>query len=133
MYCKHCGELLGTNDIAMEHAGTCPVMTGDFSPPDDYQKEKGMDKENIEGLKVLIDRMENVSKAAKGYADRHKRLLEDMEKDKDYDPLECLPGLMYVKHDLIESLREAKMPHILKRALEDKPPVKKVFLDEIIE
>jgi hypothetical protein len=34
MYCIHCGETLGNNDIAMEHAGKCPVMTGDFSPPD---------------------------------------------------------------------------------------------------
>lgn len=34
MHCIHCGETLYNNDIAMEHAGKCPVMTGDFSPPD---------------------------------------------------------------------------------------------------
>jgi hypothetical protein len=44
MMCIHCGETLVNNDDATTHAGKCPIMTGDFSPPEeDVDKAKFSD------------------------------------------------------------------------------------------
>lgn len=40
--CKYCG-FSGTNDEMADHAGECPVMTADNSPPD----EEKLDDKNL--------------------------------------------------------------------------------------
>ena len=35
MHCIYCGKTLANNDEATTHAGNCPVMTADHSPPED--------------------------------------------------------------------------------------------------